>query len=54
LDLVAHGGELAVSARCVVAGIEDQQDSGLPQQVGEPIGRTVGGLGRKVGSRSAG
>ena len=31
LDLIAHGGELAVSAGCVIAGIEDQQHPRLPQ-----------------------
>jgi hypothetical protein len=42
LNLVAHGGELTVSARCVVAGRKDQENPGLLQEPSELICLTVG------------
>src|SRR5437660_5369162 len=40
--LVAHGGELAVSAGCVVARIEDERDVLRLQAVGQRVGLAVG------------
>jgi hypothetical protein len=37
LDLVAHGGELAVSAGGVVSRVEHQENSALLQQLAELI-----------------
>src|SRR2546427_8169898 len=34
-DLIAHGGELAVSAGCVVSGIKDQRDRSVLEQIVE-------------------
>jgi len=33
LNLIAHGGELAVSARGIVSGIKHQQDPGFLEQL---------------------
>jgi hypothetical protein len=48
-DLVAHGGELPVSAGGVVARIEDQQGPTLREDQAEPIGLSVGSGGREIG-----
>jgi hypothetical protein len=49
-NLVAHGGELAISAGSIVAGIKDQQDPRLGQQVVEVVGPAVGRGSGKVRS----
>ena len=41
LNLIAHGGELAVSARGVVTGIKHKQDPGLLEQLPKLIGLAV-------------
>src|SRR6266496_15130 len=41
-DLIAHGGELAVSAGGIVARIEDQRHRPVLQQVAERVGLAVG------------
>src|SRR5256886_3120492 len=41
--LIAHGGELAVSAGCVVARIENERDVLRLQDVGQRVGLAVGG-----------
>src|SRR6266540_2061165 len=41
-DLIAHGGELAVSAGGIVARIEDQRHRPVLQQVAEHVGLAVG------------
>ncbi len=41
LDLIAHGGELLVSARGSVSGIEQEQHPRLPQDLAQPVTSTV-------------
>src|SRR5256885_5401895 len=51
--LVAHGGELAVSAGCVIARIEDERDVFRLQDVGQGVGLAVGRGRRKRGCLAA-
>ena len=48
-DLIAHGGELAISAGRVVAGIEQQQDPRVAPAARVAVGPPVGRRGREVG-----
>jgi hypothetical protein len=43
IDLIAHGGELAISARGIVSWIEHQENPGLLQQRLQAIGISVRG-----------
>src|SRR6266576_1048411 len=52
-DLIAHGGELAVSAGGVVAGIEHQRDRPVLQEIGERVAAAVGRLGVERGGFTA-
>src|SRR5882762_8324044 len=51
--LIAHGGELAVSARGVVSGIEDQRDLFGLEEVGQPVGLTIRPGGGEQGGLAA-
>lgn len=53
LNLIAHGGELAVSARCVVAGIKNQKDARSLQQITQPVALAVRCARGEVGGNGA-
>jgi hypothetical protein len=48
LDLIAHGGELAVSAGCVVARVKNQKNPGLPEQLVKLVRLAVRCLGGEI------
>src|SRR6267378_1193966 len=52
-DLIAHGGELAVSAGSIVARIEHQRDRSAFQEIGERVGAAVRRLGLERGGFTA-
>src|SRR6266446_2607767 len=51
--LIAHGGELAVSARGVVSGIEDQRDLFGLEEGGQAVGPTIRPGGGEQGGLAA-
>src|SRR6266550_1762405 len=53
LDLIAHGGELAVSAGRIVARIEHQRDRPVLQEIAECVGAAVRRLGLERGGFTA-
>jgi hypothetical protein len=54
LNLIAHGGELAVSAGSVVAGIKDEENARSLQQVTQSVALAVGCASGEVGGNGAG
>jgi hypothetical protein len=52
LDLIAHGGELAVSAGSVVPRIEHEEDPGFAEQPAELIGLPVRSGRREIGGKA--
>src|SRR6267378_3424242 len=53
VDLIAHGGELAVSAGGIVARIEHQRDRPVLQEIAECVGAAVRRLGLERGGFTA-
>src|SRR6266566_4593506 len=53
LDLIAHGGELTVSAGGIVARIEHQRDRAVLQEIAECVGAAVRRLGLERGGLTA-